>query len=142
MMRSTRRCGWAHALPCDPACLVLCAAAIPLVLHVLHCACLLPFMASQPRSVQTCSYSGLFRRVHLPQWPSVVQVIQDLYEECGKYGKIVRVIVPRPPNPASAMELFGSNNYGKVRWEFHCFHALHPGTCAVTNSGRPPIGKV
>ena len=42
------------------------------------------------------------------------QVIQDLYEECGKYGQLVRVIVPRPPVPASVMELFGSNNYGKV----------------------------
>lgn len=44
----------------------------------------------------------------------VAQVIQDLYEECGKYGQLVSVIVPRPPNPAAAMELFGSNNYGKV----------------------------
>ena len=44
----------------------------------------------------------------------MAQVIQDLYEECGKYGQLVSVIVPRPPNPAAAMELFGSNNYGKV----------------------------
>ena len=43
-----------------------------------------------------------------------MQVIQDLHEECGKYGQLHVVIVPRPPNPASAMELFGSNNYGKV----------------------------
>lgn len=41
-------------------------------------------------------------------------MIQDLHEECGKYGQLARVIVPRPPVPASAMELFGSNNYGKV----------------------------
>jgi hypothetical protein len=47
------------------------------------------------------------------------QVIQDLYEECGKYGQLVSVIVPRPPNPASAMELFGSNNYGKVGYPLH-----------------------
>ena len=50
-----------------------------------------------------------------------VQVIQDLYEECGKYGQLLHVIVPRPPNPASAMELFGSNNYGKV-----CYAAVRP----------------
>lgn len=43
-----------------------------------------------------------------------MQVIQDLHEECGKYGQLLHVIVPRPPNPVSAMELFGSNNYGKV----------------------------
>ena len=46
-------------------------------------------------------------------------MIQDLYEECGKYGQLVSVIVPRPPNPASAMELFGSNNYGKVGYPLH-----------------------
>ena len=48
------------------------------------------------------------------RWAHAMQVIQDLHEECGKYGQLVHVIVPRPPNPASAMELFGSNNYGKV----------------------------
>lgn len=43
------------------------------------------------------------------------QVIQDLQEECSKYGRVLRVLVPRPPNPAASNELFGSNNYGKVR---------------------------
>ncbi len=47
----------------------------------------------------------------------VAQVIQDLQEECSKYGQVLRVLVPRPPNPAAANELFGSNNYGKVG---HC----------------------
>ena len=50
-----------------------------------------------------------------------VQVIQDLHEECGKYGQLLHVIVPRPANPALAMELFGSNNYGKV-----CCAAVRP----------------
>ena len=55
---------------------------------------------------------------------SPVQVIQDLHEECGKYGQLLHVIVPRPPNPASAMELFGSNNYGKVG--FFCVRCIPP----------------
>ena len=42
-------------------------------------------------------------------------MILDLQEECGKYGAVTRVIVPRPPVPSSAAELFGSNNYGKAR---------------------------
>lgn len=45
----------------------------------------------------------------------LLQVILDLQEECGKYGAVTRVIVPRPPVPSSAPELFGSNNYGKAR---------------------------
>ena len=63
-----------------------------------------------------------------------MQVIQDLHEECGKYGQLLHVIVPRPPNPASAMELFGSNNYGKVGFRYlsrqHCVqkHCLIDGT--------------
>ncbi|BDA43929.1 probable splicing factor U2af large subunit B at C-terminar half [Coccomyxa sp. Obi] len=46
------------------------------------------------------------------------EVIQDLQEECSKYGQVLRVLVPRPPNPASSNELFGSNNYGKAFAEF------------------------
>ena len=48
-------------------------------------------------------------------WRVCAQVIQDLQEECSKYGRVLRVLVPRPPNPAASKELFGSNNYGKVR---------------------------
>ena len=44
----------------------------------------------------------------------MAQVIQDLQEECSKYGQVLRVLVPRPPNLAASNELFGSNNYGKV----------------------------
>ena len=43
------------------------------------------------------------------------EVIQDLAEECGKYGVVTKVLVPRPPVPAQAPAVFGSNNYGKVR---------------------------
>ncbi|KAK9915773.1 hypothetical protein WJX75_003978 [Coccomyxa subellipsoidea] len=46
------------------------------------------------------------------------EVIQDLQEECSKYGRVLRVLVPRPPNPAASKELFGSNNYGKAFTEF------------------------
>ncbi len=49
------------------------------------------------------------------------QVIQDLQEECSKYGQVLRVLVPRPPNPASSNELFGANNYGKVTGHCHSF---------------------
>lgn len=42
------------------------------------------------------------------------QVIEDLNEECGKHGAIMRVHVPRPPNPEQSASLMGVNNYGKV----------------------------
>jgi hypothetical protein len=41
-------------------------------------------------------------------------VIQDLHDECGKYGSVVAVAIPRPPDPATAAAAFGSGNYGKV----------------------------
>lgn len=44
-----------------------------------------------------------------------VQVIDDLRDECAKFGAVLEVKVPRPPNPALAPQLFGTNNYGKVR---------------------------
>ena len=43
------------------------------------------------------------------------QVIEDLQEECGRYGQIIKVIVPRPPNPAASASIFGQGNFGKVR---------------------------
>ena len=45
---------------------------------------------------------------------AVRQVIEDLQEECGKYGTVVTVAVPRPPDPANAKAAFGYGNYGKV----------------------------
>ena len=43
------------------------------------------------------------------------EVIQDLHEECGKYGVIKSVHVPRPPNPkVLSASVFGTGNYGKV----------------------------
>ena len=43
------------------------------------------------------------------------EVIQDLHEECGKYGVIRAVHVPRPPNPkVLAASVFGTGTYGKV----------------------------
>ena len=43
------------------------------------------------------------------------EVIQDLHEECGKYGAIRAVHVPRPPNPkVLAASVFGTGTYGKV----------------------------
>jgi len=42
------------------------------------------------------------------------QVIQDLHDECGKYGSVVAVAIPRPPDPATAAAAFGTGNFGKV----------------------------
>ena len=41
-------------------------------------------------------------------------MIQDLQEECGKFGQVMRVTVPRPTIPAQAKDLLGTENYGKV----------------------------
>jgi len=41
------------------------------------------------------------------------EVIEDLRDECGKYGQIVAVTVPRPANPAESASLFGTRNFGK-----------------------------
>lgn len=42
------------------------------------------------------------------------QVIEDLREECSKYGQVMKVVVPRPPIPQQAHALFNQQNYGKV----------------------------
>ena len=42
------------------------------------------------------------------------QVIQDLHEECGKYGSVVAVVIPRPHDPATSAAAFGTGNIGKV----------------------------
>ncbi len=43
-----------------------------------------------------------------------LQVIEDLREECSKYGQVMKVVVPRPPIPQQAHALFNQQNYGKV----------------------------
>lgn len=43
-----------------------------------------------------------------------LQVIEDLREECSKYGQVMKVVVPRPPIPQHAHALFNQQNYGKV----------------------------
>ncbi len=45
---------------------------------------------------------------------NVSQVIEDLREECSKYGQVMKVVVPRPPIPQQAHALFNQQNYGKV----------------------------
>ena len=55
------------------------------------------------------------------------EVIQDLHEECGKYGAIRAVHVPRPPNPkVLAASVFGTGTYGKVG-PVACVSAQAPG---------------
>ena len=68
-------------------------------------------------------------------------MIQDLYEECGKYGQLARVIVPRPPVPSSAMELFGSNNYGKVSVGHSNIRLLYAVAIAYEPYTQPKIHK-
>lgn len=44
----------------------------------------------------------------------LVKVIEDLREECSKYGQVIKVVVPRPPNPQQAHAFFNQQNFGKV----------------------------
>ena len=44
----------------------------------------------------------------------VLQIIEDLKEECGKHGTVVKVVVPRPSPPSIAPQVFGTKGYGKV----------------------------
>lgn len=41
--------------------------------------------------------------------------MEDLREECSKYGGVAEILVPRPNPPALSEQLFGSGHYGKVR---------------------------
>ncbi len=45
---------------------------------------------------------------------SCPQVIQDLGEECGKFGQVLSVVVPRPTDPSTYASLYGQYNFGKV----------------------------
>lgn len=58
----------------------------------------------------------------------LLQVIEDLREECSKYGQVLKVVVPRPPVPQQAYTLFNQQNYGKVcpisTLYLSCYHFL------------------
>ena len=43
------------------------------------------------------------------------QVIEDIQEECAKYGQILAISVPRPADPSQSAQVFGQGNFGKVR---------------------------
>ena len=51
---------------------------------------------------------------HVLSYCDDFQVIEDLREECSKYGQVMKVVVPRPPIPQQAHALFNQQNYGKV----------------------------
>lgn len=55
---------------------------------------------------------------------SLLQVIEDLREECSKYGQVMKVVVPRPPVPQQAHALFNQQNYGKVNCSITCSTAM------------------
>ncbi|KAL0024901.1 hypothetical protein WJX77_001165 [Trebouxia sp. C0004] len=46
------------------------------------------------------------------------EVIEDLREECSKYGQVMKVVVPRPPIPQQAHALFNQQNFGKAFAQF------------------------
>ncbi len=70
------------------------------------------------------------------------EVIQDLHEECGKYGAIRAVHVPRPPNPkVLAASVFGTGTYGKVWWTFCCGGDSY-GFCIVAASSVATVHVV
>lgn len=54
----------------------------------------------------------------------LLQVIEDLREECSKYGQVLKVVVPRPPVPQQAFSLFNQQNYGKVCLQFRAVATL------------------
>ena len=64
----------------------------------------------------------------------VLQVIEDLNEECGKYGLILQVHVPRPSNPAALAQLFGTQHYGKVR------SLVQAQVCSSTSAWQSLVG--
>jgi hypothetical protein len=45
---------------------------------------------------------------------TTTQVLADLAQECGKYGMVLGLKVPRPP-PGTAAGMIGTGNFGKVR---------------------------
>ncbi len=60
-----------------------------------------------------CFYMFMFE-FHVWSYCDDFQVIEDLREECSKYGQVMKVVVPRPPIPQQAHALFNQQNYGKV----------------------------
>ncbi len=58
-----------------------------------------------------------------------LQVITDLQEECGKYGTVLRVSIPRPADPSQSFQLAGTGNFGKafvqVDWNQRRFQARY-----------------
>lgn len=45
-------------------------------------------------------------------------MILDLQEECSKHGQVYEVKVPRPRDPKTAQQVFGTKNYGKAYVQF------------------------
>ena len=44
-----------------------------------------------------------------------LQIIDDLKEECSKFGQLLHIVVPRPVDPSQSASLIGQGFYGKVR---------------------------
>lgn len=47
-----------------------------------------------------------------------MQVVLDLQEECSKHGEVYEVKVPRPKDPSTVRQVFGTNNFGKAYVQF------------------------
>ena len=65
--------------------------------------------------------------------------MEDLREECSKYGQVLKVVVPRPPVPQQAFSLFNQQNYGKV-WLRFCIRAVEP-CCKIRAAVSAACGK-
>lgn len=65
------------------------------------------------------------------------QVMADLVQECGKYGTVLGLKVPRPP-PGTAAQLINTGHFGKVReTQRATWSALYQGL--TSNSARQQL---
>lgn len=79
--------------------------------EVCPCLCCLTVL---PHQVFLQAWEGCDRGWRQGTQNLLLQVIEDIQEECGKYGKITAIVVPRPADPSTAAQVFGQGNFGKV----------------------------
>lgn len=58
-------------------------------------------------------------------------IIEDLKEECGKHGTVVKVVVPRPSPPSIAPQVFGTKGYGKAFAQFDTLQSAQKAKLAI-----------
>lgn len=60
------------------------------------------------------------------------QVIEDLKDECSKFGEVVAVSVPRPGDPSTSTAVFNTGNFGKVSHLLVAFLRIDVGACEMS----------